>query len=169
MNVLDIILIASFIIGIFSGYQKGFLASLFSLAGIFFGILLGFKLMGVAMLKLSNYYNISEKILPYVAFGVVFIIVIIVVNILGKLVKSSIDKTVLGQADKWIGGALGLLKAMFMISVFFWIMSALSFEFPEHWVADSRLYPYTVNVAPTVTEWVGDIFPTFKDLFGSTE
>ncbi len=167
MSVLDIILVVAFIIGAVSGYKKGFLVSLFSLAGIFLGILLGFKLMGVAMLKLASAYNIDEKILPYAAFGLVFVIVIIVVNLIGKLVKSSIDKTILGNADRWAGGVLGLLKAAFMISVLFWILDALAFELPENWVAESRLYTLTASVAPTVTEWVGDIFPTFKNLFGT--
>lgn len=169
MSILDIILIVWFIIGAVSGYKKGFLVSLFSLAGIFLGVLLGFKLMGIAMLKLASAYNIDEKILPYAAFGLVFVIVIVVVNLIGKLAKSSIDKTVLGSADQWAGGVLGLLKAAFMVSVIFWILSALSFDLPEHWVADSQLYSYTANVAPTVTEWVGDIFPIFKNLFGTQD
>lgn len=169
MSILDIILIVWFIIGAVSGYKKGFLVSLFSLAGIFLGVLLGFKLMGIAMLKLASAYNIDEKILPYAAFGLVFVIVIVVVNLIGKLAKSSIDKTVLGNADQWAGGVLGLLKAAFMVSVIFWILSALSFDLPEHWVADSQLYSYTANVAPTVTEWVGDIFPTFKNLLGTQD
>jgi membrane protein required for colicin V production len=167
VNVLDIILVAAFIIGAVSGYQKGFLVSLFSLAGIFLGILLGFKLMGVAMLKLANAFNLDDRILPYAGFGLVFVIVIIVVNLIGKLVKSSIDKTVLGSADQWAGGALGLLKAAFMVSVIFWILDALAFELPEHWVAGSQLYAFTANVAPTVAEWVGDIFPVFRNLFGN--
>jgi membrane protein required for colicin V production len=64
---------------------------------------------------------------------------------------------------------LGLLKAAFMISVLFWILDALAFELPENWVAESRLYTFTASVAPTVTEWVGDIFPTFKNLFGTQD
>lgn len=169
MSTLDIILVVWFIIGAVSGYKKGFLVSLFSLVGIFLGILLGFKLMGIAMIKLANAYNVDEKILPYAAFGLVFVIVIIVVNLVGKLVKSSIDKTVLGEADQWAGGVMGLLRTAFMVSVILWILSALSIDLPERWVANSYLYEYTANFAPTVTEWVGDIFPMFKNLFGTQD
>lgn len=165
MSILDIILIALFAIGAVSGFRKGFLVSLFSLAGIFLGILFGFKLMGVAMLKLASHYNIDERFLPYVAFGLVFVIVLIVVNLLGKLVKSSIDKTLLGDADQWAGGTLGVIKTAFMASVILWIMNALSVHLPTHWTEESWLYGFTANFAPTVTEWVSDLFPAFKDLF----
>jgi membrane protein required for colicin V production len=74
LNALDLILFIFFVIGIASGYRKGFLVTLFSLLAIFLGILAGFKLMGAAMLTLKDYYAIDDKILPYVAFAAVFLL-----------------------------------------------------------------------------------------------
>ena len=167
MSVLDIILGIIFAVGAISGFQKGFLISLFSLLAIFLGILGGFKLMGVAMVMLADHYSINENVLPYIAFGVVFIIISILVNILGNMLSGSLNKTVLGGVDQIAGGILGIVKTIFMTSVILWITESVSIDLPRHWKEDSWLYPFTANFAPQVTNWIGDIFPVFDDLFKS--
>ena len=166
MSTIDIALIIIFLIGAFGGYRKGFLQELFSLVGIMLGILAGFKLMGAAIVMLSNHYTINDKVLPYVAFGIVFLIVVVIVSLLGRLLKSSIEKTVLGNADQLAGSVLGLFKTAFMVSVLLWITTSLSFNIPDHLTEDSWLYPITASLAPTVTSWVAELFPVFSDLFG---
>lgn len=166
MSKIDIALVIIFLIGAYSGYKKGFLAELFSLIGIILGIFAGFKLMGVAILMLKDKFQIDEKVLPYVAFGVVFLIVVIVVALLGKMLKSSLEKTLLGNADQVAGAGLGLLKMAFMASVFLWITSSVNLSIPESWSKDSWLYPFTSSIAPEFTAWVAQVFPVFSDLFG---
>lgn len=166
MSKIDIALVIIFLIGAFSGYRKGFLSELFSLLGIILGILAGFKLMGAAMLMLDENYKVDDKVLPYVAFGVVFLIVVIIVSLIGKLLKSSLEKTILGNADQVAGSMLGILKTAFMASVMLWITSSLGFDIPAKWSEGSWLYPFTVSLAPEVAAWVSQLFPVFSDLFG---
>jgi membrane protein required for colicin V production len=166
LSKIDIALVIVLAIGAVAGYRKGFLSELFSLLGIILGILAGFKLMGIAMVNLQARYNIDEKILPYVAFGVVFLIVIILVSLLGKLFKSSIEKTVLGNVDQAAGSVLGLLKTAFMASVILWITSSMEMKIPDNWTEDSWLHPMITSMAPAFTSWVAEIFPVFSDLFG---
>src|SRR5688572_6590651 len=122
--------------------------------------------MGAAMLMLDENYKVDEKVLPYVAFGVVFIIVVIIVSLFGKLLKSSLEKTVLGNADQVAGSMLGILKAAFMASVVLWIVSSVEIEIPENWSEGSWLYPFTATLAPEITNWIAQVFPVFSDLFG---
>ena len=167
MTIMDFVLVIVLLIGAVGGYRKGFLSELFSLLGIILGILAGFKLMGIAMVNLSRYYDIDDKILPYVAFGIVFIIVTILVGLLCKFLISSIEKTVLGNADQLAGSVLGLFKAAFMASVVLWIVSSVPvINLPDHWMEDSWLYGPIAKLAPTVTSWVAEVFPVFNDLFG---
>jgi membrane protein required for colicin V production len=166
LSKIDIALVIVLIIGAVGGYRKGFLSELFSLIGIILGILAGFKLMGIAMVNLEQHYNIDEKILPYVAFAVVFLIVVILVSLLGKLLKSSIEKTVLGSADQVAGSVLGICKAAFMASVILWITTSMEMNIPDHWTKDSWLHPRIASLAPTVTSWIAEVFPVFSDLFG---
>lgn len=165
MNTLDIVLIVFVLIGAFSGYRKGFLMELVTLLGLILGILGGFKLMGHAMLMLDDRFNINEKVLPYIAFAVVFVIIIVVVSLIGKMIQSSLDKTLLGSADKIAGAGLGVLKMAFMLSVVIWILDALQISYLDNMGAESRLYAITAAVAPTVTSWLAEIIPAFHDIF----
>ena len=166
MSKVDIVLIIILMIGAVAGYKKGFLSELFTLLGIFLGVLAGFKLMGAAMLMLDERYDINENVLPYTAFGVVFLVVVIGVTLLGKFFKASLEKTLLGSVDRLAGGLLGILKTVFMLSVLIWITSSLNVFAPKRFTEDAWLYPTVARFAPTVTAWIGEIFPVFSDLFG---
>lgn len=166
MSKVDIVLIIILMIGAIAGYKKGFLSELFTLLGIFLGVLAGFKLMAAAMLMLDEHYDINENVLPYVAFGMVFLVVVIGVTLLGKFFKASLEKTILGGIDKLAGGLLGVLKTAFMLSVLIWITSSLNVNAPNRFTEDAWLYPTVARFAPVVTAWIGEIFPVFSDLFG---
>lgn len=165
MSSIDIVLCLILLIGAFGGYKKGFITELFSLLAIVLGVLAGFKLMGKAMIMLSARYTIDEKVLPYVAFGVVFILVVIIVSLLGKMLKSSLEKSTLGSVDHVLGGGIGLLRTAFMLSVVLWIAHSLKIERTEQWSEESWLYPIIAKLAPATTKWIGEIFPVFGDLF----
>lgn len=165
MSSIDIALIVIILIGAFLGYREGFLMELFSFAAIVLGVLGAFKLMGYAMLYLADEFNIDETILPYVAFAVVFIVILIAVRLIGKIIKVSIDKTFLGRLDQAAGAGLGLLKAAFLLSVSLWIMDSLDFDLPEKWTNNSWLLPKIESFAPQVTVWLGNYIPFFRDIF----
>ncbi|MGC1241125.1 MAG: CvpA family protein [Chryseosolibacter sp.] len=165
MSSVDIILIIFILIGAFLGYREGFLMELFSLAAIVLGVLGAFKLMGYAMLFLADEFDIDRTILPYVAFALVFIAILVAVRLLGKIIKVSIDKTFLGRVDQAAGAGLGLLKAAFLLSVSLWILDSLDFDLPEKWTSDSWLLPRIESFAPQVTVWIGNYIPFFRDVF----
>lgn len=165
MSSVDIALIVFILIGAFLGYREGFLMELFSFAAIVLGVLGAFKLMGYAMLFLADEFDINETILPYVAFALVFIAILIAVRLVGKIIKVSIDKTFLGRLDQAAGAGLGLLKAVFLLSVSLWIMDSLDFDLPEKWTSDSWLLPKVESFAPQVTVWLGNYIPFFRDIF----
>lgn len=165
MSTVDIALIILMLIGGIMGYQQGFLMALFSFAAVVLGILGAFKLMGEAMVLLSTQFDINKSILPYIAFAIVFIAILIGVRLLGRLVKVSIDKTFLGRVDQAAGAALGLLKAAFLLSVCLWILNAMDFDLPERWTHNAWLLPRVETFAPAVTMWISNYVPFFRDVF----
>lgn len=162
---MDIALTILLLIGAIGGYREGFLMELFSLAALVLGILGAFKLMGYAIVLLADHFSIDETILPYVAFAVVFIAILIAVRLLGRLIKISIDQTFLGRIDQVAGAAIGTVKAVFIMSVALWIMNALDFDLPETWTENSWLLPKVESFAPAITMWLSDYIPFFKDIF----
>jgi membrane protein required for colicin V production len=164
MSTADIALSVFILLGAYSGYKHGFLLELFSLLGIFLGVLGGFKLMGWAMLLLADRFNVDQKVLPYFAFGVVFIGIVIVVSLIGRMIKLSLDKSFLGRVDEAAGALLGIVKTIFMLSVALWILDSLKVHM-EPWSKDSWLYPRVGAFAPAVTDWVGRVIPIFRGIF----
>jgi membrane protein required for colicin V production len=162
---IDIALIAFIIIGAIQGYRSGFLLELFSLLGILLGVILGFKLLGISLLFLSDKFKIDEKVLPYVAFFVVFLIVLLAVTLIGRALRASIDKTFLGRVDEAAGSLLGLAKTVFILSVVLWIVTSLQIKAVEELRAESDLAPYISEVAPVVAGWLSDWIPALGDIF----
>ena len=165
MSKADILLLVLAALGAWSGYRQGFLMELISLAAILLGVLGGFKLMGEGMLLLQEKFNADKTTLPYISFILIFIIIVVLVRLLGKLVKNSIDKTFLGTIDQAMGSALGVFKTLFMLSIVIWIMDSLKFSPREEWTEGSWLYPFTANLAPKTAAWIGSIWPAFGDIF----
>ncbi len=164
MTIIDIGLGLSLLIGAYYGYKSGFLMELFALVAIILGVIGGFKLLGWAMILLSGKFDINAKFLPFVAFAVVFFLILFVINLLGKTTKAFVDQSFLGSADKAAGGLLGLLRTTFMFSVVFWIIDSLDISFITSFAEDSWLYPKIAGIAPVITDWIGSIIPLFKDV-----
>ena len=138
---------------------------LFSVLAIILGVFGGFKLMGWAMIYLQEEFHADKTTLPYLAFIVVFILIVIIVTLIGRMFKHTIDKTFLGSMDRTMGALLGMLKTAVMFSIVIWIADSLKFSLPEEWTTGSWLYPFTASLAPKVSAWVGSFIPFFKEIF----
>ncbi|NOT75318.1 MAG: CvpA family protein [Cyclobacteriaceae bacterium] len=165
MSTADIIIALLIIVGAFAGYKEGFLMELISVIAILLGVFAGFKLMGEGMILLEEKFNADTTTLPYISFAVIFIIIVVLVNLAGKLIKNSIDKSFLGKADQGLGAVLGAFKTIFMLSIALWIADSLKWTPKESWTVGSWLYPFTAKLAPRTAEWIGGFLPIFKEIF----
>lgn len=165
MNKLDIVIVLMLVYAAYRGYKNGFLMGLISLLAMILGIFGGFKLMGEGMLFLQKEFNADKTVLPYLSFLLIFIIIVVGVNIIGKLIKSSIDKTFLGTLDEAMGAILGVVKWLFMISVILWIFDSLEVSPGSDWEEGSILYPYVSLVATELAGWASGFLPFFKETF----
>lgn len=164
MSKVDITLSIIVLVGAYGGYRDGFLLELFSLFAILLGVLLGFKLMGYAMLALEQRFNIDQKALPYISFAFIFFLVVFLVNIIAKLMNQSLQKPLLGVLDGLAGAVIGFARTAFMLSVLLWIFDSLKFHFPRGWADDSWLLPMIASVAPTTAHTLGSVIPFFENV-----
>ncbi|HYG01239.1 MAG TPA: CvpA family protein [Chryseosolibacter sp.] len=165
MSWVDIAILAIVAFGAYKGYRDGFLMELCTLLGIILGIIGGFKLMGVALIYLHDKFDVDDKYLPYIAFGIVFLTILLLVTLLGKALRASIDKTFLGRIDEAAGAGLGLIKTIFVLSVLIWIVSSINGAWIQPWIENSPLLPHIAAFAPFVTDWIGEFIPAFGDVF----
>ena len=165
MSNADLVLIIFALLGAWGGYKEGFLMELFSLAAIILGVFCGFKLMGAGMIFLEEQFNADKTTLPYISFALIFLIVVVLVRLLGRLLRTSVDKTFLGGVDQAMGAALGTFRTLFLLSIVLWIIDSLKISPSSEWTEGSWLYPFTAKLAPTVAGWLGDFIPVFKEIF----
>jgi len=165
LNKVDIVIAIILAVGAFLGYRRGFLLELFFLLAIVLGVFLSFKLMGVGMEYLAEKFNADKKVLPYISFAIIFLIVVALVSLVGRIIKNSLDKTFLGKMDAIAGAALGLIKFAFGVSIIIWLLEAFQVSFPEGSKEESVLYPIAAKVAPTLSEYFGEFLPFFKETF----
>ncbi len=163
MSTIDIVLALLILAGAYGGYKDGFVVSLFSFLAILLGVLGGFKLMGLAMVFLGKNYNVDSSILPYVAFALVFVIIIIVVNLVGRIIKVAIQRSLLGVADQLAGAIFGVAKAAFMLSVVIWIIDSLKINLPEEAIANSWLLPAIADFGINMTQLIAVVLPFLSD------
>jgi membrane protein required for colicin V production len=165
LSAVDIALITIILLGAYKGYKEGFVLELFSLLGIVLGVFAGFKLMGVALIYLSELIDVDKDVLPYVAFALIFIAIVIIVTLVGKSLKASIDKSFLGRVDEGAGAALGLIKTAFLMSVALWLIDSIGWNFPENWTRNSEIMPLIASFAPKVGTLIAQYIPMFHDIF----
>jgi membrane protein required for colicin V production len=165
LSKIDIFLIIIILIGAYNGYKEGFLMGLITLLGLILGVFLGFKFMGEGMEFLEKEFNADQSVLPYISFFLIFIIVIVLVTLLGKAIRSSIDKTFLGRVDESMGVLLGAFKTMFMLSIILWITDSLKYTPKAEWTEGSWLYPFTAKLAPDLAGWIAEFVPFFREIF----
>ena len=164
MSKVDITLSIIIFVGAYTGYRDGFRVELFSFIAVFLGVLIGFKLMGTVMLLLEEEHYIDKFALPYLAFGGVFFIVVLLVNLLAKFLVDRYPEPLLGMADPYVGGVIGLFRTAFMMSLVLLILEALKIHFPEEWTENSWLWQKVAHFAPDILRAIGGTIPFFSDL-----
>ncbi|ELR71389.1 hypothetical protein C900_02730 [Fulvivirga imtechensis AK7] len=165
MSTIDIILIIPIIYGAYRGFKKGFLLEIIAIVAFILAVIGGFKLLHWGMDLLDQYFDISGQVLPYIAFVLIFIGIILLINLLGKGLKKIIDLTILGAADNIAGAVLSATKWAFGLSVILWLSATFDIGIPEEWKEGSILYPYLMPFAPAVVDFFSAIIPFAHDLF----
>ena len=136
-----------------------------AILALILGIIGGFKLLHLGMEFLDEYFTISGLIVPYLAFILIFILIVIGVNILGKWLKKILDMTLFGSFDKVAGGIVGVLKWAFGLSVLIWITTSFSVSLSESWSENSVIYPFVESFAPNTVSMLGNVFPFLEGLY----
>ena len=169
MKALDIILIIILLFGAYRGFQKGLVVELFGLLAFILAIFVGVIMMEVGTEFLQKFINGYEKLLPYLAFLLIFILVVLTMKLLAWLLKKGLNLTPLGAVDNLAGAILGILKWSLGISFMFWIFSIFGLDFPSSATSDTFLYPIVASLAPFFLDYVDTIIPFTKEILDLLE
>ncbi len=141
---------------------------LITLVAFFVAIFASIKLLDWGISILQKYISGFDHILPIMAFALIFIGVILLMNYLGKSLKSILDMTLLGSLDDLGGAIMGAVKWAFFISILIWIYESFAGDFSSETVASSYLYGPISGLAPGIIRFFSGLYPTFMEIFDHT-
>ena len=110
MNFLDIILGIFLIWGLYKGIKNGLFVELASLVALIAGIYGAIHFSYLIAEYLSDKMNWNENYINIAAFLITFILIVVIVNLAGKLLTKIADFAMLGLLNKIAGGIFGMLK-----------------------------------------------------------
>lgn len=148
------------------GFKKGLLLELFGILAFVLAIIGGFKLMELGMSYLSDYLEGVDHLLPFISFLVIFIAIILLVNMLGKLVKKMVDMTLLGGVDKFAGAIIGIVKWAIGLSIILWLTLNFGIELPGQ-DEELVLYPFLADLGPNIISALDVVLPFAEEMLES--
>ena len=161
---IDFTFAALLILAIIKGYQKGLILAIFSIIAFIIGLAAALKLSTALAAYLKDSISVSAKWMPFIAFALVFFIVVILVRLGAKLIEKTFQAVMLGWLNR-IGGIV-LYAALYLIilSIFIFYAEKLQLLQPEA-IKSSQTYPFIQPWGPKVMDSFGRLIPVFKDMF----
>jgi membrane protein required for colicin V production len=163
LKIVDIVLILILLFGAYRGYQKGLLSEILSFLALIIAVISAFHLFHSGVEFLSTYFK-ESKLLPFMAFIFIFIVVFVGILFLSKVLKKIINYTLLGIFDKYAGAILGACQIAFSVSMILWLCHNAHLDMPRQYTNGTFLYPNLISFAPKVVSWVSYVIP-FQDIF----
>jgi membrane protein required for colicin V production len=155
MNWVDIIILIVLATGLFKGLANGFVRGLFGLAALVLGI----------MFAAGNYEQVSDILLSKLAIGqqwqqvlaflIIFVITLVLVNVVGNIVSKALKLTSLGWLDRLAGGLLGLIMSCLFVGMLL-LLVVMAGLHTNNGVARSAVSPTVISVMDTVVEYAPD-------------
>lgn len=166
MNVLDIIIAIILLFFGIKGLKKGLIIEIVSLLAFGIGIYGAMHFSDFTAETMTDYIEINPKYLNTTAFILTFIILVILVNLIGRLVSKIVKNLNLGVFDKIggfvFGGAKGILLCSLLLMVLnnFQVMGFVKPEMKEQ----SLLYPHVEKTVPCVYQGFDIVKDAIEDL-----
>ena len=161
---IDFTFAALIILAIIKGYQKGFIIAIFSIIAFIIGLAAALKLSAAVANYLKESINVSARWLPFIAFAMVFFIVIILVRLGAKLIEKTFQAVMLGWLNRIAGILLYAALYLIILSIFIFYAEKLQLLQPEA-IKSSQTYHFIQPWGPKVMDNFGRLIPVFKDMF----
>lgn len=153
MNYLDIIICVFLIYGLARGLYKGFMIELATLIALILGVWCAYLFSNVVTKWLIDTFDVQGNWVPFASFFGIFVIVVILVNLLGKLLDKLIKAAALGFLNRLLGGILGVLKLALFVGILIFIVEKFDTNthlIPQKHKDKSLLYYRSYDIVFTV-------------------
>ena len=152
MNYLDIIIAIILLLFGVKGFRKGLIIEVVTLLAFAVGIYGAMHFSDFTAEHLKEFMEINPKYLNTTAFVLTFILLVILVNIIGRMVTKLIQAMDLGFFNKLGGALFGMAKGVLLCSIMVMVLNnfqLIGIVKPEV-REQSKLYPYIEETVPYV-------------------
>ncbi len=161
---IDICLLAILGLAVFKGLTRGLVMAVCSFLAIIVGLAAAVKTSSLVARWLSGTIEVQASWLPFLAFALVMIAVMLLARIAGKLVETTLHLSMMGWANR-LGGILlfGCIYVTIFSVVLFYLESQHLLK--RETIAASISYPYIYFWGPEALQLFGNLLPVFKGMF----
>jgi membrane protein required for colicin V production len=152
LNYLDIIIAIILLLFGVKGFRKGLIIEVVTLLAFAVGIYGAMHFSDFTAEHLKEFMEINPKYLNTTAFVLTFILLVILVNIIGRMVTKLIQAMNLGFFNKLGGALFGMAKGVLLCSIMVMVLNnfqLIGIVKPEV-REQSKLYPYIEETVPYV-------------------
>lgn len=162
--IIDLAFAICMLLAILKGYRKGFIIAVFSILAFILGLAAALKLSAVVAGYLQQNISISAKWLPFIAFALVFFVVVILVRLGARLIENTFKALILGWVNRIAGIIFYVMLYTLILSIFIFYTEKLQLIQPAT-IQSSASYKYVQPWGPIVMDNLGKFIPWFKDMF----
>jgi membrane protein required for colicin V production len=157
MNYIDLVLGIILIIAAIQGFRKGFIVELASLAALILGIWGAIKFSDWTAGYITRTTGFHSENLSTIAFVFIFIAIVILIRILGKVLDNAVKAVALGFLNRLAGIIFGVLKTAVILSIFLLLFESIDENvhlLPSKQKADSKMYSPMKQLVPTLFPFI---------------
>lgn len=159
MNAFDILLAILLVFGLVTGYFKGFIVEISSLASLILGIYVAMHFSHFLANILNKVSDIQPSLVQIISFAGTFFLVVLGIGLAGKFFTKLAEKIHLGFLNNILGAVFGLVKIALIVSIVLIVFDKLNSTIPfvsKEKVDNSTLYEpiknFGTKVFPTLIQ-----------------
>jgi membrane protein required for colicin V production len=161
---IDIITVILLVMAVFKGLRKGLVVAIFSFLAFLIGLAAALKLSTLMAEYIGSNVAVSQRWLPFIAFFVVFLIVVLLVRLGARAIEGTMRVLQLGWLNRIGGVVLYILIYFFIYSILLFYATQLHLLKKET-IDASATYGFIEPLAPWVLEILGTVLPFFRHMF----
>ena len=150
MNWLDYILAITLISSVIAGLMKGLARTVVGIITVVAALVVASWTYGVAGGFVREYVS-WPGLANFIGFAVVFSVILLAGEIIGRLLAKMLKWMGLGWLDRILGAGAGLVRGLLIAIVFVMLLCAFTRKPPPASVVESRIAPYIIDAASVIS------------------
>lgn len=164
--IIDILFALTLALAVFKGFSRGLIAGLFSLLALVLGLAAALKLSVWAAGWFSAQTTIDARWIPFIAFLVVFIAVVLLVRLGAKAIEKTAEIIQLGWLNK-IGGVVFYAFTYILVFSVLLFYAEKMHVFTTDTISKSLVADQISPLGPQVINALASLIPWFRDMFAA--